>query len=117
MQKRIAMLGVSCAVVLVFTAGMAEAQRRGRSRGVNTLRVAAVPEVATELKLNAEQTALAKKLSTEDREQRRELFQGFQDLTQEERREKSEEYNKQQTAKTQEMTKDIGAEKAKRLRQ
>ena len=56
--------------VVSIDSGMANAQqRRGRGfgRGASALRVAAVPQVAKELKLTEEQAALAKKLAAEDR--------------------------------------------------
>jgi len=120
MQRQMRLFGVSCVVVLVLSSGVANAQqRRGRgfSRGASALSVAAVSQVAKELKLTEEQTALATKLLAEDRKQRQELFQGFGDLTQEERRERFQKSTEQRQAKEKQLAESLGAEKMKRVRQ
>jgi hypothetical protein len=120
MQRQMRLIGVSCVVVLVLSSGMANAQQRrgGRfGRGASALSVAAVPQVAKELKLTEEQAALAKKLATEDRKQRQELFQGFRDLTQEQRRERFQKSTEQRQAKEKQLAESLGAEKMKRIRQ
>jgi hypothetical protein len=106
-------------MMLIASTSVVEAQqRRGFSSGrTDVLRVAAVAEVAKELKLSEEHTALAKKLNEENRKQRTELFSNFGDLSQEERREKSQQYNQQREEKEKQFAKSVGEEKYKRLTQ
>src|SRR5438445_230329 len=53
--------------------------------------------VQKELKMSEEQISKAKDFASKLQEQRRETFQGFQDLSQEERQEKMREFNKKTT--------------------
>ena len=118
MQSRIRVLRVSCVVVLACVATVAHAQqRRGTFRGVNALTVATVPAVAEQLRLTDEQTALAKKLDTENRQRRQELFEGVGDLSQEERRERFRQYSEQRRQKEKQLAESLSEEKAKRIRQ
>ncbi|MDP6557287.1 MAG: hypothetical protein QGG71_21650, partial [Pirellulaceae bacterium] len=97
MQPRKQVIRWVCVVTLVFAAGLVHAQQRrsffGGSAG--TLRVAAVPEVAQELKLTDEQSKLATELNAELDKQRQELFQNFGDLSREVRQERLQKYTEQ----------------------
>ena len=119
MRNRMTVLSVSCLLMLTCTLGYAQNQRLRSyySSRPTVLKVAVVPAVAKELKLNEEQTALAKKLRDEIRKQRDELFQGFGDLSGDERRERYRQYGEQRTEKEQQLSKSLGEEKFKRVQQ
>jgi hypothetical protein len=104
----------------VFTAGLAQAQRRRGFFGVSTstLRVATVPAVAEELKLSDEQKELVKKLNAADTKQRQEIFSGdFRDLSREERSELTKKLTEYRATKEKELAKSLGKEKFQRLQQ
>ena len=108
---------VTCMLVLACTAETAFAQRRGFSRRISALSVATVPAVAKQLRLTDEQTALAKKLREEVNQIRDETFQGFGDLSREERDERLKKYYDQRQEKEQQLAKSVGEKKIKRIRQ
>jgi hypothetical protein len=118
MRARMMVLSVSCLLILTCTLGYAQDGRRGYySSRPSVLKVAVVPAVAEELKLNEKQTALAKKLRDENCQQRDEIFQGFGDLSGDERRERFQQYSEQRTDKEQQLAKSLGEEKFKRVQQ
>lgn len=108
---------VTCMLVLACTAETAFAQRRGFSRRISALSVATAPAVAKKLKLTDEQTTLAKKLRDEVNQIRGETFQGFGDLSREERDERLKNYYEQRQEKEQQLAKSVGEKKIKRIRQ
>jgi hypothetical protein len=105
------MLGLAC------TAETAFAQRRGFSSRSSVLSVATVPAVAKKLKLTDEQTTLAKKLREEVNKIREETYQGFGDLSDEEKNERRKKYYDQRQEKEQQLAKSVGEKKIKRIRQ
>ena len=119
MKNRMMVLPVSCLLMLTCTLGYAQDRRRRSyySNRPTVLKVAVVPAVAKELKLNEEQIASAKKLRDEFRNQRDEIFQGFGDLSGDERREKYRQYSEQRKEKEQQLSKSLGEEKFKRVQQ
>ena len=118
MKNRMMVLSVSCTLILTCTLGYAQDRRRSYfSNRPSVLKVSVVPAVAKELKLNEKQTALAKKLRDENRKQRDELFQGFGDLSGDERRERYQQYSDQRKEKEQQLAKSVGEEKFKRIQQ
>jgi hypothetical protein len=119
MQSRHRVCSWVCVVTLVFAAGLANAQqRRGFFGGaVGALRVAAVPEVAQELKLSEEQTELVTKLNAELNEQGQELFQNVGDISRQERQERFQKYTEQRAKKEEQLAKSVGKEKFQRMQQ
>ena len=119
MRTRMTVLSVSCLLMLTCTLGYAQDRRRRSfySNRPTLLKVAAVADVAKELKLNEKQMALAKQLRDESRKQRDELFQDSGDLSREERREKYRQYGEQRKEKEQQLAKSLGEEKFKRIQQ
>ncbi len=119
MQPRKQVIHWVCVVTLVFAAGLVHAQQRrsffGGSAG--TLRVAAVPEVAQELKLTDEQSKLATELNAELDKQRQELFQNFGDLSQEVRQERFQKYAEQRAKNEEKLAESVGKEKFQRMQQ
>ncbi len=108
-----------CVATVVFTAGTAQAQRRGFF-GVrtNTLRIATVAVVAEELKLTDEQKELVKKLNAADEKQQQELFSGdVRSLSREERSELTQKLAEQRATKEEQLAKSLGKEKFQRLKQ
>lgn len=111
------MVSTAGMVLLVMSSGVAEAQRGGAYRRSTPLFVATVKEAAKELKLTGEQRELAKKLLADVDRKREETFQGFGDLSDNERRERYESYTELRRDKENELAESIGKEKFKRLRQ
>jgi Spy/CpxP family protein refolding chaperone len=83
-------------VALLASPALAQGQGRGFGRGGATLAgLLANASVQKELKLDDQQTEKAKELAEKTREESREKFQGLQDLSQEERRTKMLDINKE----------------------
>ena len=119
MRTRMIVLSVSCLLMLTCNLGYAQQQWR-RNLSINrhsVLKVAAVPAVAKELKLNEKQMASQKQMRDENRKQLEELFQGFGDLSSQERQEKLQQYSQQRKEKEQQLAKSLGEEKFKRVQQ
>ena len=121
MQRQIRVLGVSCVVLLVCAVGRARAQqlsiRESFAGGADLVVVAAIPEVANEVKLTDEQTALTKKLLAELRQGKQELYQDYADLSREQKGGTHRKYRKLRQEKDKQLAKSIGAEKFERILQ
>jgi hypothetical protein len=125
MQKQIRVLGVSCAVVLVCAVGTAHAQsvrkslsvRGSFAGGADLVVVAAIPEVAKEVKLTDEQTSSTKKLLAELRQGKQELYQDYADLSRNQKGETHRKYRKLRQEKDKQLAKLVGAEKFERILQ
>jgi hypothetical protein len=85
-------------VLVALLAGPAAAQGRGFGRGGSLAFLLSNESVQKELKLDDKQVEKAKELSEKAGEEMREKFQGLGDLTQEERRAKFTEINREMTA-------------------
>jgi hypothetical protein len=92
-----AFLGLSLVALL---SGPAAAQGRGFGRGGSIAFLLSNESVQKELKLDDKQLEKAKELAEKTGEEMREKFQGLQDLSQEERRAKMMEINREMTAST-----------------
>jgi hypothetical protein len=125
MLRQIRVLGVSCVVVLVCAVEIAHAQDVGRSLniresfagGADLVVVAAIPEVAKEVKLTDEQTSSTKKLLAELRQGKQELYQDYADLSRNQKGETHRKYRKLRQEKDKQLAKLVGAEKFERILQ
>jgi hypothetical protein len=119
---------VVVAAVAVLLAAPAQAQRQGQGRGQfgfggpgggGPMQLLQNPGVQKELKLSEEQIEKVNKIGQEMRAKMKEAFAGFQDLSQEERREKMQEFQKTMAAENKKALGEIGLneEQSKRLKQ